>query len=249
MNLFILTLADGSPVADKCAALVAGLADATPVTDAGNLVLGDAEPLTLKFTTGSAAAAFSGDSTYSLAVALGELTSSGVSNLSSTTAFTAVSGGWTGRLALDTTALVNHVHAAHRRGQPGALLYLQVRVTDPSGYPVTYALVPVMVLFRVLPGAAVDSTIVYLTLAQLQALFPQIRADIASLTGGGATALDGIATASGAMATGAIVLLGYGRAAQLWQLVAGTDAEDPSAGVVRPDDYHASTNARIWVQL
>lgn len=33
---------------------------------------------------------------------------------------------------------------------------------------------------------------------------------------------------------------------QVWQLEAGTDADDPFGGVVRPDDFNAVTNAKVW---
>ena len=72
---------------------------------------------------------------------------------------------------------------------------------------------------------------------------------ITSLIGGLATSLDGIPTANGALATDVTVLLSYGRVGQTWQLIDGTDDEAPSMGIVRPDDYDAVTNARIWVQL
>lgn len=79
-----------------------------------------------------------------------------------------------------------------------------------------------------------------------------ILTGVTGLTGGGATNLDGQATKSGSntlISTGTVVLLTYGRVAQWWQLVAGTDAESVGTGVVRPDDYDGSTNARVWVQL
>jgi len=75
---------------------------------------------------------------------------------------------------------------------------------------------------------------------------------VTALTGGGATALDGQSTfalGSPVIVTSTIVVLTYGRVGQWWKLIAGTDAESTGTGVVRPDDYDASTNARIWVQL
>ena len=35
---------------------------------------------------------------------------------------------------------------------------------------------------------------------------------------------------------------------QVWQLESGTDAHDPLNGVVRPDDYNAVTNAKVWIK-
>lgn len=72
---------------------------------------------------------------------------------------------------------------------------------------------------------------------------------LTALTGGAATALDSLLTANGLRSTGNIVVLSYDATSQQWQLVAGTDAEDSAAGIVRPDDYNASTNARVWKRI
>lgn len=75
----------------------------------------------------------------------------------------------------------------------------------------------------------------------------------AALTGGAADALDAIATVSGAydrltieVTTG--TLAGGDLATSRWLLVPGTTAED-GVSIVRPDDYHPSTNARVWVRV
>jgi hypothetical protein len=34
-----------------------------------------------------------------------------------------------------------------------------------------------------------------------------------------------------------------------WQLQNGTDAEDVSGGIVRPNDYDGTTNAQIWKRV
>lgn len=70
--------------------------------------------------------------------------------------------------------------------------------------------------------------------------------NITALTGGGATALDGISTVG---KTALLVTLYVADELQTWRLFAGTTAEDSAAGIVRPDDYNASTNAQIWKRL
>jgi len=97
----------------------------------------------------------------------------------------------------------------------------------------------------------VDPAVAINTLQPVTARFMNLT-DVVGLTGGGDTKLDGQATKSGGntiIVTGTVALLSYGRAGQWWKLIAGTDAESPGTGVVRPDDYDGSTNARIWVQL
>jgi|688.fasta_scaffold01691_29 hypothetical protein len=65
---------------------------------------------------------------------------------------------------------------------------------------------------------------------------------------GGSGNLDGIATASGAIATGQVVWFIHATEGfVVFELVAGTDAE-ASPAVIRPDDYNAGTNARVWKQ-
>jgi hypothetical protein len=34
-----------------------------------------------------------------------------------------------------------------------------------------------------------------------------------------------------------------------WQLVSGTNAEDVDGGIVRPDDYAAITNEKVWKRV
>lgn len=74
------------------------------------------------------------------------------------------------------------------------------------------------------------------------------RIDITGLTGGTSTDLDSIATVD--LAVNYTVLLGVTIGASVpgktWVLQSGTDAEDPANGIVRPDDYAASTNEKVW---
>lgn len=77
---------------------------------------------------------------------------------------------------------------------------------------------------------------------------PRYRPDITSLTGGTATDLDGVATVD--LSTGWLymtgVAIGASAPARAWYLTSGTLAEDVANGVIRPDDYAASTNEKIW---
>lgn len=78
---------------------------------------------------------------------------------------------------------------------------------------------------------------------------PIIRLDIIGKTGGAATDIDGIVTIGIDLATYPTLYIfktGAGGAAQGWQLVSGTDAENAEAGIVRPDDYAAGTNEKNW---
>ncbi len=61
--------------------------------------------------------------------------------------------------------------------------------------------------------------------------------------GGGVTKLDGLPTAG--MALNVVEFIHSTDGLRTFQLVAGTDAES-SPAVIRPDDYDAGTNARVW---
>jgi len=66
---------------------------------------------------------------------------------------------------------------------------------------------------------------------------------ITGYTGGGATKLDGLITAGKSSLLATIYVDGT---LQDWLLLAGTDAENSAGGIVRPDDYAASTNEQVW---
>lgn len=69
-------------------------------------------------------------------------------------------------------------------------------------------------------------------------------ASITGYTGGGATKLDGLATV-GLSVNRVLAFIEATDGLRLYALVAGTDAES-SPAVIRPDDYNASTNAKVW---
>jgi hypothetical protein len=79
-----------------------------------------------------------------------------------------------------------------------------------------------------------------------------VRPDITALTGGTGASLDGIPTTLIVLATYPVfyfIRTAAGSGMQGWLLVSGTDAENAANGVVRPDDFNASTNAKVWKQV
>jgi hypothetical protein len=75
---------------------------------------------------------------------------------------------------------------------------------------------------------------------------PLLRLDLTTLTGGGPTALDGIATTT-LTPPRALFLIRPNEPLACYQLEAGTTAESVP-NIIRPDDFHAVTNAKIWVR-
>lgn len=66
---------------------------------------------------------------------------------------------------------------------------------------------------------------------------------VTGYTGGGSTKLDGIATVGKTF--GVVAFCHATEGIRMFQLVAGTDAED-SPAIIRPDDFHATTNPYVW---
>lgn len=71
-----------------------------------------------------------------------------------------------------------------------------------------------------------------------------------ALTGGGSSplALDALITLN-VLTTGFCAFVVTSNIFSVWQLQSGTTAEDSANGIVRPDDYHATNNARIWIRV
>ena len=68
---------------------------------------------------------------------------------------------------------------------------------------------------------------------------------ITGLTGGTASDLDSVATTSLSVSDLHSVVTTEGVVELVYRLDSGTDAED-APWIVRPDDYHATTNTRVW---
>lgn len=191
MNLFIyskspdLTAAVATTETDANA-LIAAYADPTKAANAAvlaristtlaDLVLGDNEPITLKFlSAASTYESWSGAADYTPTIALGCPTSDGADNLASTATFSVVADGWSGTLDLTTAKLVDAVHdalvCAPRRG--GMQAVLQVIITDADGDRETYATIPIFVRARVnaLGTTAPDPAPSYYTAAETDTLF------------------------------------------------------------------------------
>jgi len=65
----------------------------------------------------------------------------------------------------------------------------------------------------------------------------------------GDNSLESLTTAGGVINTNSVAFTVVSGVPHTWQLQDGTNDTDASAGYVRPSDYNASTNARVWVQI
>lgn len=214
------------------------------------LELGDYPVLNLYFlTAANTYASFAGANSYTLTVTVGFPTAYGNKNLASTSSFTPISGqGWSGNLPLNTQDLADAVASQMFQNQGiGGTFRLQIQVTDNSGNAQTYALPQIFIAGRVTNPSGSDGSLAYLTTAVALALFPINLGSVTSLTGGGATALDGYDAST--LPTGCVALLSYSNVAQLWKLIASTAATNVSAtpATVRASNY--SSNNRVWTQI
>lgn len=126
-------------------------------------------------------------------------------------------------------------------GTDSLYCHLQIQTTL-SGIVQSSQWIPVLVQSDVVRST--DGTVV--TSTQPAPSAPLYYKAITSLTGGGTTALDGIPTVG---KTSVLVILYVSDELQTWRLFSGTTAEDAANGIVRPDDYNASTNAQIWKRI
>lgn len=120
--------------------------------------------------------------------------------------------------------------------------HLQVETLTAAGIRQSSQWIPVLIqsdVCRATDTAPVSST-------QPVPSAPLYYKAITSLTGGGTTALDGIPTVG---KSSVLALLYVSDELQTWRLFSGTTAEDAANGIVRPDDYNASTNAQIWKRI
>lgn len=146
-------------------------------------------------------------------------------------------GFYTGTLSL----AGNDLAALLPAGTDSLYCHLQVQTTL-SGVVQSSQWIPVMIQSDVV--RATDGTVV--ASSQPTPSAPLYYKAITALTGGGTTALDGIPTVG---KTALLVQIYVADELQDWRLFTGTTAEDAASGIVRPDDYNASTNAQIWKRL
>ncbi len=83
-------------------------------------------------------------------------------------------------------------------------------------------------------------------LTTMNGVAPTAQPSITALTGGAGTALDGQATTS--LPVGTVWDITISGTTSTYVLTAGTDGESVPA-LIRPDDYNASTNAKVWKQF
>ena len=161
------------------------------------------------------------------------------------TVWSTIADGWSARLDCNTRGLLDFLGGSVSAGST-----LELQLVDASQNVRTVGQIDCIIRNEAIDEASTIPTPFpsYLTATQVNQNFVQNRFQVTALDGGG-TALDGIPTGTTALPTvptDALVAIELGGDIFFYELVAGTDAES-LPDVVRPDDYAASTNERVWL--
>lgn len=153
-----------------------------------------------------------------------------------------VANGWTMTLSANNANILRALAA--EQGDMSA--NYSIDIVSPTSTVDVVARGPVILKEGSFDVAAL-SGITYPEIPNLDAAVIQ-RVDIVGLTGGTITDLDSIATIDlpidYTVFTG--VQVGVSAPGKQWTLMSGTEAENPAGGIVRPDDYNETTNAKYW---
>jgi len=126
----------------------------TTAADFPDLVLGDSPTFNFYFTDGTASwPSFAGNAQYSVEWTLGTAGSDDSVILAHQTQATAITGGWSMVLPLNTGAILAQLNSARvSQAYPVVQLWQQIRVTDPTGYKTTYANIRTNLRLRTAPA-------------------------------------------------------------------------------------------------
>lgn len=129
----------------------------TTAADFPDLVLGDTPTFNFYFTNGTASwPSFAGNAQYSVEWALGTTSADDSAVLAYQTQATAITGGWSIILPLNTGMILNMLNNARvSQEYPVVRVWQQIRVTDQDGYKTTYATIRTNLRLRTVPSGDV----------------------------------------------------------------------------------------------
>ena len=209
-----------------------------PIPETFDFVRGDQVNLSVYLVDGNGAFdAISGSAGYTLKVAIG---TPGGTVAAMQDTWNLITDGWGAYIDLNTQGIADLLN-----GEQTVKTKIEIEVTDGSGNVRTYGQRSVRILNQTISGSSSVPTPVsdYYTKVEANQKFVENQSAITGLTGGTSTDLDSIVTSGIAVGILAAVIL----ADQLsyYQLQAATTAEN-SPLIIRPDDFNASTNAKVW---
>ncbi len=249
LQLLIAALADpADPTNAATLARVTGKVETIVQSDLG-------EPLEIySYDDASTVSSWVTDAAVTLACGLGTPDPASAYTYASTTSFSISGSSRLGTLALNTTALRDALAAALalrlNSRSAGARFTLHLR-KSAAGVSETLALLPLHVAAGVLSATPEDlAGIGYVTTAEFVAGAVLHVPAITSLTGGGATALDGLEAGGAAYPVGCVVLLSFDDLGRHFRLK-GTylAASDVATGKVKPTNSDSVLNPCHWQML
>lgn len=202
------------------------------------------EDIRLQFVRGSTPERLEASATISLRLKLTKEAATTLASCSSWTRPAADSGYYTGTMSLNTTQITTSLFDLTANAETDEFTVFfelewapaadatAVRKSDDA------SIVLVRSVVTGTESAATDTT---------AATALQTLTSITALTGGTSTCLDAVATLN--VSVGKLVALAITNEFQIWQLQSGTAAENAANGIVRPDDYAATSNEKIWFRL
>ena len=125
----------------------------TTAVDFPTLVLGDTPLFNFYFTDGTASwPSWAGNASYAVKWALSDAIAGDETPMALQTSATPITGGWSLRLPLNAGGLISGLSAKRiSQDYPVVQLWSHVRVTDPTGYVVSYAMIRTNVRLRAIP--------------------------------------------------------------------------------------------------
>lgn len=185
------------------------------------------------------------DGSTTLALGLGDPDPNGNALYASTLSFTISGSSRTATLALNTTLLTAAVGRG-RFNQPAAFT-LQLQKTT-SGVTETVALLSVRIAPSVLNANPTENAAPsYVTTTAARAGYVINLGAVTSITGGGATTLDGQAAGSTSFPVGCIVLTSDSSIGRHWKLIGSyISATNLASGLVKPTNSDATINPVHW---
>ena len=209
-----------------------------PIPETFDFVRGDQVNLSVYLVDGDGAFdAISGSAGYTLKVAVG---TPGGTVAAMQDTWNLITNGWGAYLDLNTQGIIDLLD-----GNQSVKTKIEIEITDGSGKVRTYGQRAVRILNQTISGSSAVPTPVsdYYTKVETNQKFVENQSAITGLTGGTSTDLDSIVTAGIAVGIVAAVILSD--QLSYYQLQSATTAEN-SPLIIRPDDFHATTNAKVW---
>lgn len=159
--------------------------------------------------------------------------------------WTPITNGWRGVLNANTTRVLQHLAASEN--YPVVPAIFEIEHTDQLGRTNTYVRKITHIMAQTVDPNTLEGADLPNAIQDTNAV--RTLSEITALQGGTPTDLDAVITTDLNVDTLYVlpnVTIGASVVSKQWILVTGTDAEDAANGIIRPADYAATTNEKVW---